>query len=102
MQDTLFNFVSLSIMVTFFITRKYYFDDVEMTLAVGVIEDDKYVSVRWTFIAKYNGKIDSANANAGTEILLSGTDIFYIEDGKIKDYWVSSDGIDLMKQLGMF
>ncbi len=76
MQDTLFNFVSLSIMVTFFITRKYYFDDVEMTLAVGVIEDDKYVSVRWTFIAKYNGKI--------------------------KDYWVSSDGIDLMKQLGMF
>lgn len=81
---------------------RYYFDKVKMTSAVGPIEEDKYVSARWDFTGKYNGKMDGASANIGTEVTFSGTDIFYIDDGKIKDYWVTSDGIDLMEQLGMF
>ena len=79
----------------------YFFDDYKMSLVVDPIEEGGYVSARWNFTGKYNGKMDGANVNKGKEISFDGTDIFYIENGKVKDYWVSSDGVDFMKQLEM-
>lgn len=79
----------------------YYFDDSQMTLEVGPISEDSYISARWTFTGTYNGKMDDATLEQGNEISFSGTDIFYIENSKIKDYWVSSDVVDFMKQMGL-
>lgn len=79
----------------------YFFDDYKMALVVEPIAEGSYISARWNFTGKYNGKMDGAKADKGKEISFDGTDIFYIENGKVKDYWVSSDGIDFMKQLEM-
>ena len=80
---------------------KYYFNDSKMTLEIGPISDGNYVSARWTFTGKYNGKMNDATAEEGDEVSFSGTDIFHIEKEKIKDYWVSSDVVDFMKQIGL-
>ncbi|WP_342387530.1 ester cyclase [Salinicoccus bachuensis] len=79
----------------------YFFDDYKMSLVVNPIEEGGYVSARWNFTGKYNGKMDGVNVDKGKEISFDGTDIFYIENDKVKDYWVSSDGVDFMKQLEM-
>ncbi|MBO0993552.1 ester cyclase [Bacillus sp. SD088] len=78
-----------------------FFDNIRMSLVVGPIEEDNYVSARWLFNGKYNGQMAGANAEKGKEISFEGTDIFQIRNGKIVDYWVSSDVVDFMNQLGM-
>lgn len=72
-----------------------------MTLVVTPIEENNYVSARWNFKGRYNGEMQGARAKKGTSISFEGTDIFFIKDGKIKDYWVSSDVMDFMNQLEM-
>lgn len=79
-----------------------FFNGVKMTAEVGPIVDAPYVTTRWKFTGTYNGKMPGAKAEAGKVIAFHGTDIFLVEEGKIKAYWVSSDGIHLMEQLGMF
>ncbi|BAK95634.1 ester cyclase [Tetragenococcus halophilus] len=78
-----------------------YFNDISMTLVVTPIEENNYVSARWNFKGRYNGEMQGARAKKGTSISFEGTDIFFIKDGKIKDYWVSSDVMDFMNQLEM-
>ncbi|WP_223643035.1 ester cyclase [Planococcus sp. 4-30] len=77
----------------------YFFDEYQMSLIVEPIEEGNYISARWNFTGKYNGKMDGVTVDRGKEISFDGTDIFYIENKKIKGYWVSSDGVDFMKQL---
>ncbi|MFD2925273.1 ester cyclase [Halobacillus naozhouensis] len=79
-----------------------FFNNVKMTIEVGPIVDRPYVSARWKFTGVYNGGMPGAKAEMGKKISFNGTDIFLVQEGKIKDYWVSSDGIYLMEQLGVF
>ncbi|WP_152655556.1 ester cyclase [Oceanobacillus sp. CFH 90083] len=83
-------------------SAKEYFNNIEMSLVVEPIEDGNYVSARWNFKGIYNGEMEGAKAEKGKLVSFDGTDIFYIESGKIKDYWVSSDVIDFMNQLELF
>ncbi len=76
-----------------------FFNDVEMKVEVGPIIDESYLSARWKFTGTYNGEMPGAKARSGEAVAFNGMDIFLIENGKFKEYWVSSDGIDLMKQL---
>ncbi len=78
-----------------------FFTDVKMSIEVGPIEEDDHVSARWKFTGTYNGKLSGAKAEAGKVISFYGMDIFLLEEGKIKDYWVCSDGVHFMQQLGM-
>ncbi|GAB2575161.1 ester cyclase [Gracilibacillus alcaliphilus] len=80
---------------------KYYFSDVEMTVDVGPIVETPYVSARWTFTGSYKGGMDGATAEIGKKVQFSGMDIFLVKDGQLHEYWVSSDGIDLLSQLGI-
>lgn len=80
-------------------SAKHYFDKGKMSVVVGPIEKDGYISARWNYSGKYNGKMKEAKVENGKEISFSGIDIFHIENGRIKDYWVSSDSVDFMKQL---
>lgn len=78
------------------------FDDAAMTIEVGPIEEKPYVTARWKFTGDYKGGLPGAKVAPGTTISFQGTDIFLIEEDKIKEYWVSSDGLYLMEQLGVF
>lgn len=78
------------------------FEKAEMTVEVGPIEEGPYVSARWKFTGKFKGGIPGAKAEKGKEMMFHGMDIFLIKDNLIQEYWVSSDGLDLMQQMGMF
>ncbi|HLR61915.1 MAG TPA: ester cyclase [Lentibacillus sp.] len=73
-----------------------------MTVEVGPISDGTYVSARWRLTGVYNGEIPGNRAESGKKMFFHGMDIFLVENRKIQDYWVGSDGTDLMEQLGMF
>jgi predicted ester cyclase len=77
------------------------FDHLAFTCEVGPIIDGDQLAARWTGRGTYRGGIPGATAPAGTPITFSGIDIFRIEAGRITEYWVSSDGVHLMAQLGM-
>ncbi|MBT2216806.1 hypothetical protein F3157_14650 [Virgibacillus dakarensis] len=77
------------------------FNDVKMSIEVGPIEENAYVSARWKLTGTYNGEMPGAKANAGEVISFHGMDIFSLEEGKIKDYWVSCDDVHFLQQLGM-
>ena len=77
------------------------FVDVQLTLEVGPLVDEDTVVGRWIFRGTYQGDIPSATSTAGTHIAFNGIDILRIADEKIVEYWVSSDGLYLMQQLGV-
>jgi predicted ester cyclase len=76
------------------------FSEVSFAIEVGPIVEGDMVAARWTGRARYAGGIPGATAPAGTEVTFGGIDIMRIENGRLAEYWVSSDGIALMQQLG--
>lgn len=78
------------------------FEKAEMSVEVGPIEERSYVSARWKFTGLFKGGIPEAKAEKGKEMTFHGMDMFLIEDNLIQEYWVSSDVLDLMEQMGMF
>jgi hypothetical protein len=78
------------------------FDDVRLTLDVGPVADADKVAARWTFHAAYLGGLPGATAPAGTRVAFSGMDLLRIDpaSGKFAEYWVVSDALGLMTQLG--
>lgn len=76
------------------------FSDVDLRIDVGPLVDGDLVSARWTFAGAYAGGIPGATAERGTRVSFGGIDIMRARDGKFAEYWVSSDGADLMAQLG--
>lgn len=81
---------------------KAFFDEAKMEIEIGPIVEAPYVTARWKFSGIYNGTMPGAKAEAGKEVSFCGTDIFLIERGRIQAYWISSDGVHLMEQLGLF
>jgi predicted ester cyclase len=77
------------------------FVDVQLTLEVGPLVDKDVVVGRWIFRGIYQGGISGAASTDGTQIAFGGIDILRIADEKIVEYWVSSDGLYLMQQLGV-
>ncbi|MGH2702064.1 MAG: ester cyclase [Actinomycetota bacterium] len=77
------------------------FDEVKVSIEVGPVAEGDLVSARWEFAGSYNGGIPGATAAAGTLVAFAGIDLFRIENGKLAEYWVSSDDGYLMAQLGM-
>jgi hypothetical protein len=60
------------------------------------------VAARWGSLAAYAGGIPGASAPAGTPVASSSIDIMRVENGRFAEYWVSSDGLAVMAQLGAF
>jgi predicted ester cyclase len=78
------------------------FSNVRVTVEVGTVIDEDKVVNRWVFCGTYQGDIPGAAPIAhGKQIVFRGIDILRVEDGKIVEYWVSSDGLHLMQQLGV-
>lgn len=62
---------------------------------------DGMIAGRWLASGTYRGGFPGAKAEPGTEVQFAGADFLRIEDGKVAEYWLSSDQLDLMTQLGM-
>ena len=75
------------------------FDPIRFIVDVEPIFDDHMLAARWTCNGTYVGGLEGATAEPGTHIVFGGVDIWRFSDGKVSDYWVSSDGLWLMEQL---
>jgi predicted ester cyclase len=78
------------------------FEDVRLALDAGPVVDGDTVAGRWTFHGAYLGGLPGATAPAGTRVAFSGMDMLRIDpaSGKFAEYWVVSDTLGLMTQLG--
>jgi predicted ester cyclase len=76
------------------------FSELTCAIEVGPIVEADMVAARWTARARYAGGIPGATAAEGTEVTFGGIDIMRVRDGRLAEYWVSSDGLALMAQLG--
>lgn len=75
------------------------FEDPVFAIEVEPIVEGDRLAARWTMTGRYRGGIPGTTAPAGTEITFGGIDIWRVENGKIAEYWVSSDGLYFMAQL---
>jgi len=76
------------------------FSQVTFAIEVGPIVEGEVLAARWIGRGTYAGGFPGATAPDGTEVAFGGIDMMRIADGRLAEYWVSSDGIALMQQLG--
>lgn len=77
------------------------FHEISFSIEVGPIRDGDMVAARWSCAGIYKGGLPGTTAPEGTPISFGGIDIWKLKDGKIIEYWVSSDGLHLMEQLNL-
>ena len=78
------------------------FTNQSFTTKVGPITDEDYVAGRWLFRGTYQGGIPGALESAiGKHVEYAGMDIFRVEAGKIVEYWLSADTLQLLQQVGV-
>ncbi len=77
------------------------FDDVEVKIDQGPVADGDLVAARWMFGGSYRGGLPGAGAKAGTRVAFAGMDLVRLAEGRVAEYWVSSDVDHLMAQLEM-
>lgn len=75
------------------------FDPIQFRIDVDPIFDDHMLAARWTCQGTYTGGLAGATAEPGKQVLFGGIDIWRFSEGKVSDYWVSSDDLWLMEQL---
>jgi predicted ester cyclase len=76
------------------------FSQLTFAVEVGPLVDGDMLAARWIGYGTYAGGLPGATAPEGTEVAFGGIDIMRIADGRLAEYWVSSDGLSLMEQLG--
>lgn len=59
------------------------------------------IAGRWLASGIYKGGFPGAKAEPGTPIKFAGADFLRVENGKIAEYWLSADQLELMTQLKM-
>jgi predicted ester cyclase len=77
------------------------FSNIQLTLDGEPVVDETRMAARWLFRATYRGGLPGATAPVGTQVAFNGIDLLRIANGTIVEYWVSSDGMYLMQQLGV-
>jgi predicted ester cyclase len=76
------------------------FSELTIALEVGPIVEGDMVAARWSARVVYASGLPGATAAPGTVVTFGGIDILRVQDGRFAEYWVSSDGLALMGQLG--
>jgi predicted ester cyclase len=76
------------------------FDGLTFEIEVGPVVEGDLVAARWAGKGRYKGGMPGATAAAGTPVAFGGIDLLRARDGRFAEYWVSSDGLQLMAQLG--
>lgn len=75
--------------------------DLTFTVEVGPIVEGDLLALRWRAEGSYAGGTPGATAPAGTPVSFTGTDILRLEGGQIAEYWINSDTLVLLTQLGL-
>ncbi|GAA4321901.1 hypothetical protein GCM10023086_46830 [Streptomyces venetus] len=82
--------------------RSSFDDDARITGELGPFIVGDYAIGRWVFEGTWQGgRPAAATAPAGTRVTFRGVDILRFEDGRIAEYWLSDDQLDLYAQLGV-
>ena len=76
------------------------FEELSFDIEVGPVVEGDMVAARWVGRGRYRGGLPGATAPAGTPVAFGGIDLLRARDGRFAEYWVSSDGLQLMAQLG--
>lgn len=77
------------------------FSEITFSVEAGPIAEGPSLACRWRAIGTYAGGIPGASAEPGTDVSFGGIDLLRAApDGRFAEYWVSSDGLSLMQQLG--
>lgn len=74
--------------------------DVRFATDPGPLRDGDYVAGGYTVTGTYAGGAPTATVEPGTPVQYAGMSIVRLEDGKLAEYWVLSDGLGLLSQLG--
>jgi predicted ester cyclase len=78
------------------------FTDYSFATTVGPLADGDKVAGRWVFRATYQGGIPGASpAAVGQRVEYAGMDVFRVESGKLVEYWLCADTLDLLQQVGV-
>ena len=78
------------------------FADYSFTTTVGPIADNHNVAGRWLFRATYQGGLPGASLDAvGKQVAYAGMDIVRVNAGKIVEYWLCADILQLLQQVGV-
>jgi predicted ester cyclase len=78
------------------------FTDHSFTTTVGPLADDDKVAGRWVFRGTYRGGIPGSSPTAvGKQVEYAGIDIFRVEGGKLVEYWLCADILQMLQQIGV-
>jgi predicted ester cyclase len=78
------------------------FAEAGFTTEVGPIGEDHFVAGRWRFRGVYQGGMPGSAAEAiGKQVEFAGIDIFRVDHDKIVEYWLCSDTLQLLQQVGV-
>ena len=75
------------------------FDPLSFEEQVGPLIDGDMLAGRWVATGILVGPFPGAKAPIGTSIRFAGADFLRVKDGKIVEYWLSADVLDLLGQL---
>ena len=76
------------------------FDGLTFQIEVGPVVEGDLMAARWANRGRYRGGMPGATAAAGTPVAFGGIDLLRARGDRFAEYWVSSDGLALMGQLG--
>lgn len=71
------------------------------SVQVEPLFDRDLIAGRWLAEGTYVGGFPGATAPAGTSLRFAGADFLRIGNGQIVEYWLSSDVLDMIAQLGI-
>ena len=76
------------------------FDGLTFEIEVGPVVEGDLVAARWAGRGRYRGGMPGATTATGTPVTFGGIDLLRARGDRFAEYWVSSDGLALMGQLG--
>jgi predicted ester cyclase len=88
-------------MRTFVEQGRAIFSEITFRALDEPIVDGDRLACRWVGEGIYGGGMPGATADPATPITFGGIDVWHFENGKVVEYWVASDGLHLMAQLGV-
>jgi predicted ester cyclase len=78
------------------------FSDYSFTTTVGPLADEDKVAGRWLFRGTYQGGMPGTPpTTVGKRFEYAGIDLFRVEAGKIVEYWLCADTLQLLQQVGV-
>ena len=78
------------------------YTDYSVTTIVGPLVEGDMMAGRWVIRGTYQGGIPGSAPDAvGRQISFEGTDLLRAKGGQLVEYWVSSDTLNLLQQLGV-